>query len=130
MSKLTELMDKFGLRILLARHSPSSLEAALFGSQPVDKRLLTWLIANRIVHAIRFPQTFYANAEAWEINSSRLKEVEFFRKFDVYQTYQEIEMWVSGVMPGKTNAMESISDAVRIAKHGFNRYSFRRSKHT
>ena len=136
-TKFDELLDKLGLRMTLARqlagrHAvPNTLAEALFGSQPINDRLLTWLITNKVVHAIRFPQTSYAsNADLWEVNSARLQEVEFYRKFDAYQTYQEIEMWITGVLPDTMNSMASISDADRIAKHGFDDWSFRQPKQT
>lgn len=55
-----------------------------------------------------------------------LKELGFMRVMDPFKTFQEISMFLGGVMRGNETPMVAIADDVRIAKHGFDRWSFRK----
>jgi len=56
-----------------------------------------------------------------------LKDYEFYKVLDPYTTFQELSMFVSGVMGGRAPKMEKVSDEVRLEKHGFDkRTSFRK----
>jgi len=57
-----------------------------------------------------------------------LKNLKFFKVLDTYTCFQELSMFVGGVMGGKCPPMVEISDEVRLAKHGFNKWSFRKQK--
>jgi hypothetical protein len=102
---------------------------AFFTAREASKTLLNWLMTQRVVVAIRFPTTRQTRATSplrWSINSDRLKEVQFYRVFDAFAAFQEIAMWIGGVLPSNGNAMVAISDTIRLEKHGFSkRSSFR-----
>lgn len=102
----------------------------LFGTEMVSSALLDWLITNKVIVAVRVaPENFVAaNHPTWEINADRLGEVEFYRKLHAFEAFQEIEMWIGGVLPGESTDMTEVDDATRIAKHGFDKMSFRRAK--
>ena len=55
-----------------------------------------------------------------------LKKIEFFKKLDAFTAFQEISMFISGVMGGKSPKMVEISDSDRLSMHGFNEWSFRK----
>ena len=55
-----------------------------------------------------------------------LKEYEFYKVFDTYQTFQEIQMFISGVLGNKENNVVIISDKDKIIQHGFDKWSFRK----
>lgn len=57
-----------------------------------------------------------------------LKDIEFFRCLDPYTTFQELSMFISGVMGGKVPKTIEISNNDKIAKHGFDEWSFRKMK--
>lgn len=58
-----------------------------------------------------------------------LKAYYFFKVFDPYRTFQEISMFIGGVLGGQTPKMERVSDEIRLEKHGFDRKtSFRKEK--
>lgn len=54
-----------------------------------------------------------------------LKEYNFYKVKDPYQAFQEISMYLGGVIPRHVPEMINISDKDRIAQHGFNKLSFR-----
>lgn len=63
-----------------------------------------------------------------EINP-RLKDTDFYRAVDPYSAFQELSMFVSGVMGGTAPPMIQISDVVRLEKKGFDKVtSFRNMK--
>ena len=54
-----------------------------------------------------------------------LKDVKFFRIFDSYSAYQEIEMYIGGVLGSIGKEIPKVSDEDRFAAHGFDKQSFR-----
>jgi hypothetical protein len=64
--------------------------------------------------------------------NSRLATFEFFKVFDVYSCYQELEMWMSGTLSYPQNMMIEVQNESKIEKHGFDKkYGFRtRPKNT
>ncbi len=55
-----------------------------------------------------------------------LKDIEFYKVFDSYRAFQEISMFISGIMGGKSPPTIEISDKIRKEKHGFDKWSFRK----
>jgi len=55
-----------------------------------------------------------------------LKEYDFQTVKDTYTAYQDIYQYVSGVLNSPENKMVKISDQDKIAKHGFDKHSFRK----
>tara|TARA_R110000823_G_scaffold101636_10_gene218348 strand:+ start:2150 stop:2950 length:801 start_codon:yes stop_codon:yes gene_type:complete len=54
-----------------------------------------------------------------------LKNIGFQRVLDSFTTFQELSMFVGGVLPRNTNEMVEISNEDKIHKAGFNKQSFR-----
>jgi hypothetical protein len=65
----------------------------------------------------------------WDVNADTLGSVQFAKVFDPFQAYQEIEMYVGGVLSGRENSMATVSDEVRAQKHGMDKTSFRKMGH-
>ncbi len=72
------------------------------------------------------------------VYNARLKDVGFYRLFDSYTAYQEISMYLGGVL-GLTNRRgkptyqgekmdDTVSDKDMITAKGFDKYSFRKDK--
>lgn len=58
-----------------------------------------------------------------------LSTIEFYRCLDPYTAFQELSMFISGVMGGQAPPMVKISDKDRFEKHGFDSItSFRKMK--
>lgn len=60
------------------------------------------------------------------ILNPNLSELRFQQVMDPYTAFQEIDMYLSGVLGQSANPMVAISDQDRIAKHGFDKWSFRK----
>lgn len=55
-----------------------------------------------------------------------LKTFEFFRVFDAWQTYQELDMYIGALAAPDTKPPVQVADIDRIRQHGFDRQSFRK----
>ena len=55
-----------------------------------------------------------------------LKELNFMKLIDPFTAYQEIEMFISGVIGVQNPELIQISDKVKIEKRGFDKWSFRK----
>jgi hypothetical protein len=95
-----------------------------FTPRDATKEEMDWLVANRVSIAILTRNEREWN---WEINSDRLSKLFFFRMLDPYTAFQELSMFVGGVLPRNPNPMVEItSEKVKVAKHGFDKWSFRK----
>ena len=65
----------------------------------------------------------------WKIDSTGLKEIGFATVLDSYTAFQELSMWVGGVLPRNPHPMVEITDdKIKVAKHGMDKWSFRKHK--
>lgn len=55
-----------------------------------------------------------------------LKELDFYRVFDAYTAYQEIDMFVGGVLSSNSDGEENLTDDDRRVAKGFNDMSFKK----
>lgn len=55
-----------------------------------------------------------------------LKEYEFYKIFDPFTAFQEIQMFISGVLGTGEKEIIEVDDKYKIKQHGFNKWSFRR----
>jgi hypothetical protein len=94
--------------------------------------LSEFCIANRFV-------TLSVKGADWEMRYRRqvdwtatanggLQQFQFFKVFDAFTAYQEIDMFVSGTLPQSIAMPINISDKDRIQQHGFDKFSFRKPK--
>jgi hypothetical protein len=56
-----------------------------------------------------------------------LKDFQFQKVIDPFTAYQELDMWVGGVLGQNKEPLE-VSDSVKIQQHGFDKWSFRKHK--
>ena len=65
------------------------------------------------------------NDNAFIINAN-LKEYEFYKMVDAFTAFQEISMFIGGVLGIGEKEMVEIEDKYKIGQHGFDKWSFRR----
>lgn len=119
-----EFIGKLGLECYRHSYRFDIDPKTFFDPYNAPRTLMDWLIDMHITLAVRFPSK---QPEKWSINSDRLKEVQFYRALDAFTAFQEISMWIGGVIPGHGNQMVAIPDIIRIEKHGFDKkFSFRK----
>ena len=59
------------------------------------------------------------------ISNPKLFEYNFLKMIDPYTLFQEIQMYVGGVLGNNEPNIIEVSDDVKIASHGYNKWSFR-----
>lgn len=64
------------------------------------------------------------------VANCNLSSLGFYKKMDPFTAYQEVSMYVGGVIPKDTMDMIEISDQSRLEKRGFNECSFRKMPDT
>ena len=57
-----------------------------------------------------------------------LSNYEFYRVFDSFQAFQEIQMFLSGVLGNHEKEIVEVADKYKIEQHGFDKWSFRKEK--
>lgn len=68
----------------------------------------------------------YSNSRAIFYVNAVLKPYEFYKVFDTFTAFQEIQMFIGGVLTNPEQNMVNISNESRIKKHGFDKWSFRK----
>jgi len=59
-----------------------------------------------------------------------LKDYEFYKVVDAFQAFQEISMFLGGVLGRGEKEIVVVADKYKIAQHGFDKWSFRKEPET
>ena len=89
-----------------------------FMSLMIEKRCSILLIERTSVY----------NLSLRAVENPTLKKVAFFKAIDPYTAYQQLSMFIGGILPKETMPLVEISDEDMIVKKGFDKWSFRRMK--
>ena len=98
-----------------------------FAVEDAPQNLQDYMITNRYAILLQ-EEGLYRNDETEvTMNPHGLKRFDFVKVLDPYTAYQELSMWVGGVLAGESPKMVKItSDKVLLEGHGFdNVFSFR-----
>lgn len=75
------------------------------------------------------PIFVYESSYKWDelfIVNPILNDYQFYKVFDTFQAFQEIQMFVGGVLGNCEKNIINIDDKYKIAQHGFDKWSFRK----
>ena len=72
--------------------------------------------------------TFSIKSNAKFFISPILADYEFFKVFNTFQAFQEIQMFLGGVLGSGEKEIAEVADKYKIQQYGFNKYSFRKEK--
>lgn len=94
-----------------------------FIPREINDKERNWLITNNTAIFM-----YYTTSNTLELitNPVNIKACGFYKVLSPFQAYQELSMWVGGVLCGRENPMVTISNDDKIAKHGFDTKSFRK----
>ena len=70
----------------------------------------------------------YTNHNTYMTINGCLSDYEFYKVFNSFDAFQEISMFIGGVLVSSENAIVNISNSDRIKQYGFDKYSFRKDK--
>jgi hypothetical protein len=79
-----------------------------------------------MVYLPTIPSSDYPADMKFFVNSDTLEDVQFYKVMPVFDAFQKIAGWISGVLPSSANPMVEISDKDKVHKHGYNKWSFRK----
>lgn len=115
----------FGLDPVSSLRFERSVEAFL-SSQGTDE-LEELLVKHRVVTARRlWDRDLVSRRGYFWATDAPLKDVKFFKVKDPYTAFQELDMYISGVLGQQAKEVINISDKDRIVQHGFDNSSFRK----
>jgi hypothetical protein len=91
------------------------------------EKLREYMIANKISILVEEEPGSYLEEKTFLVNPYTLKQIGFAKALDPYTAFQELSMWIGGVLGGTSPEIVTIKDdKVLIEGHGFdNRFSFR-----
>ena len=110
-----DLMDEYKFK--LATSADYNLVKHFFSAtgQSVETE---FLIANKITNAVLYDNFLHIN--------DCLADISFFKVFDAFTCYQELNTWMAGTLSYPQNIMIEVGDKSKIEKHGFDlKYGFR-----
>ena len=134
---LTKFLGKFGLELesiyrshrrqtkaYMSRWLPFSDTPHEIGETSSDA-LTKRAIDGKIV-ALSFVNHGYYFQQYTIIKNPRLSDFDFYRVKDAYQAFQEIDMFLSGVLAPENRPMVVIDDRYKRDEHGFDKWSFKK----
>lgn len=96
-----------------------------------NDNLKDFMIANRIAIMLGTLDRHGFGERRIPVNPSGLKKIGFAKAVPPYTAYQELSMWVGGVLGGQSPETVTITDdKVLVENHGFDKHSFRSSERT
>mgnify|MGYP007011836398 CR=1 FL=1 len=102
-----------------------------FSREPTREEL-DWLIESRTSIAVWQEATNDRNSShwhqntGWKVNVDGLGKIGFASRLDPFTAFQELSMWIGGVLPREANPMVEIHDEkTKVRKHGMDEWSFR-----
>jgi hypothetical protein len=91
----------------------------------VDESHLNDFIVHKDVIILAQYKLFF-NGALEMIRNPKLKDLQFYKVMDAPTAFQEMDMFVSGILAAPDRKTETIDDKVRAQQHGFDKCSFRR----
>lgn len=99
-----------------------------FMNREARKDELDWAVTNKVAIAIHEETMDRRGETYWKCNGVGLGNIGFPKVLDPYTAFQELSMFVGGVLPRDANPMVELTEKEVVAKHGFNEWSFRKHK--
>lgn len=116
----------------IARKKGWNYDLRPFERSKLEGEQLSRMIETGVVVATHVPENQHHDEnkrkyiDFWRMNEDTLKEYFFIKVMDPVRAFQEISMWVGGVLPSSGNPMVEITDdKIKVAKHGMDKWSFR-----
>lgn len=123
-----KVMEEYGWKI--QSHKKNAIK--YYFEKTGDESQRNVLIEKRITIAVLdFSESVYGPYKReWYIDGYNLKQYQFAKVFDPFRAFQEIEMWLGGVLPSVGSSPPQIVDEkIRLEKRGFDsKWSFRKEK--
>lgn len=98
---------------------------------PISAKLREFLLKHRLAILLDLRSEYTRDSRPLLANPPNLKQFGFAKAVDPYTVFQELSMWISGVLGGQSPETVYITDdKVILEGHGFDKHSFRSSERT
>jgi len=102
-----------------------------FNEDKNSEYLRSKLIDLNITIAVLIKRGYLSSDDYWQIDPFTLKDFQFFKVKDAFTAFQEISMWIGGVLTKNYNPPQIVDEKIRIEKRGFDsKWSFRKEPKT
>lgn len=92
-----------------------------------SNELREYMIANKVSILVE-EESPRSGVPCFFVNPYTLKQIGFMKALDPYTAFQELSMWIGGVLGGSSPEIVRITDDVVLSEnHGFDKHSFRSS---
>lgn len=121
--QLETFFAEYGLKVYYNHGWWFKRERPAFDCFKVHDKFRKWMEENRY-HILT-----YEYNDGWIANGDNLGKMQFHKAMEGYQIAQELSMWISNLPKNPLpNPIDITDNAVKIAKHGFDKNSFRKVK--
>jgi hypothetical protein len=129
-------MRRYGLKYTAKRSKSYAWDKFPKGSPLCEDEVKEYFSVSGIDHVSFFAECGYPIAVCYHEQNetgmtvafdTRLKDYKFYKVFDPYTAFQELDMFISGVLTREGNPMAGISDTDLRDKKGFDKMSFKKA---
>jgi hypothetical protein len=97
-------------------------------SQQGSGELFDFASNNRIAIALYVSSAEHRTEEkVLVVTNPVLRDIEFYKVFEAWAAYQELDMYWGGILAPESRPMAQIEDKYRVEQHGFDKLSFRKA---
>lgn len=128
----TEKYSKWLLKDIDEESLPldSNTMTRYFMPQILTGNIAEFLIEKEICTAIPVMESRkYKNNLKWKVNTDGLHTLGLQKRLPAWQAYQELDMFLGSILVRDEDRQVVVSDASKLAKHGFDGYSFKNKVH-
>jgi hypothetical protein len=96
----------------------------------LENRLIKYMIEKKIsiITFTDFNGYTFNKRFTITVNGDNLREFQLYKILNAYDAHAKLSHWVGNVLLSSNQMRDIPNDAVKIAKHGFDKYSFRKQK--
>lgn len=99
-----------------------------FTPTEASEKLRDYMIRNKVSILVEEVNKWHREDPTFKVNPFTLKQIGFAKALDPYTAFQELSMWIGGVLGGTSPEIVRITDDIVLAEnHGFDKHSFRSS---
>ncbi|MCX6783385.1 MAG: hypothetical protein NTZ20_05405 [Candidatus Levybacteria bacterium] len=108
-----------------ANYYSDGIEKEYFISGKIHPSVTNFMIKNEI-SIITGLKSYKSRNFSWQFNYSNLNDLEFFKKQNGHEVYQELSHWIGNTLLISKQMPDITDDKIKIHKHGFDKWSFRK----
>lgn len=106
-----------------AKNFKRVLEKTMQSPVEITGDLREWIVKNTVSIITSRVNDYH---DWFHVNDDNLADFDFYRVMDSFRAFQELEMWIGGVLPKHAKPTIQLDDREIATKHGCDQWSFRK----